>query len=150
LSFCAHTVMNILISHPTGNRNVRAIIDALATAGKLVEFNTTLSFGPSDLRMKLLPTQIRQQCLRRYFPEARGKIITHPYREIFRMVLPQLGFASAVRHESGWASTDAVYQHFDKAVSKRVAVWQQKKRSMAYMLTKTEHWKLSLGQRRWG
>jgi glycosyltransferase involved in cell wall biosynthesis len=105
---------------------VRAIIEALSASDQLAEFNTTLSYQPTVFQ-KILPAALKQQLLRRNFPEARGKIHSHPYREILRFILPQLGFTRSVKHEKGWASVDAVYKNFDKAVAKRITHLAKKK-----------------------
>ncbi|GAC1426329.1 MAG: hypothetical protein NVSMB7_02790 [Chitinophagaceae bacterium] len=112
--------MNILISHPTGNRNVRAVITAMASAGCLHEFDTTLAANPRAVWLKVLPAAIRQEWLRRSFPAPPDQVCTHPCREILRMVLPRIGLGRYLRHETGWASIDAVYRNFDKAVAYRL------------------------------
>jgi glycosyltransferase involved in cell wall biosynthesis len=112
--------MKIVLSHPTGNRNVRAVIAALAGAEFLHEFDTTLSANPTAAWLKILPSGIRQEWLRRSFPAPANQIWTHPFREISRMVLPKIGMGRYLKHETGWASIDAVYQDFDKAVAGRL------------------------------
>src|SRR5690349_12067305 len=83
--------MKILISHPTGNRNVRAVIAAMAGVECLHEFDTTLSFNPRTAWLKILPAGIRAECLRRSFPAPQQQVWTHPCREIARMVFPKVG-----------------------------------------------------------
>jgi glycosyltransferase involved in cell wall biosynthesis len=112
--------MNILISHPTGNRNVRAVINAMAGAECLYEFDTTLSANPGAPWLKILPAGMRQEWLRRSFPAPPAKVWTHPYREISRMLFPRIGMGRYLKHETGWASIDAVYRDFDKAVASRL------------------------------
>jgi glycosyltransferase involved in cell wall biosynthesis len=112
--------MKIVLSHPTGNRNVRAVITALAGAQFLYEFNTTLAADPGAYWLKMLPGGIRQEWLRRTFPAPFDQIWTHPFREISRLVLPKIGLGHYLKHETGWASTDAVYRDFDKAVAGRL------------------------------
>ncbi|MEP6749982.1 MAG: glycosyltransferase family 4 protein [Bacteroidota bacterium] len=120
--------MNILISHPTGNRNVRAVITALAGAAFLSEFDTTLAANPGAAWLKMLPAGIREEWLRRSFPAPADQIWTHPFREISRMVLPKLGMSRYLKHETGWASIDAVYRDFDKAVAGRLLQKVKKKK----------------------
>jgi len=110
----------MLITHPTGNQNVRAVIAAMAAAGCLHEFNTTLSFNAKAAWLKLLPKGIRAECLRRSFPARQQQVHTHPWREVARMVLPKVGLYHFLRHETGWASIDGVYREFDKAVAARL------------------------------
>jgi glycosyltransferase involved in cell wall biosynthesis len=118
--------MKTLIAHPTGNQNVRAVIAAMAGAGCLHEFNTTLSFNPQDAWLKILPKGIRAECLRRSFPARQHQVFTHPWREMARMVFPKVGLNRFLRHETGWASIDSVYRKFDKAVALRLGRSAQK------------------------
>jgi glycosyltransferase involved in cell wall biosynthesis len=119
--------MKVLISHPTGNRNVRAVITAMAEAGCLHEFDTTLSFNPHAVWLKILPAGIRTECLRRAFPVLQHQVWTHPWREIARMAFPKAGLNRYLRHETGWASIDGVYRDFDKAVALRLQRLAKKK-----------------------
>ncbi|WP_207423416.1 glycosyltransferase family 4 protein [Desertivirga brevis] len=112
--------MNIIVSHPTGNRNVRAVISSLNEAGMLAGFNTTLATNPKAGWINLLPAGLRQEWLRRTFPIPREKIWTHPSREFARMLLPKVGLKSYTRHEFGWACVDAVYRDFDRVAAKRL------------------------------
>lgn len=112
--------MKTLITHPTGNQNVRAVIAALSNAECLHEFNTTLSFNPQAAWLKILPKNIRAECLRRSFPARQHQVCTHPWREMARIVFPKVGLDHFLRHEAGWASIDSVYRKFDKAVALRL------------------------------
>lgn len=112
--------MKILISHATGNRNVRAVIAAMAGGECLHEFDTTLSFNPGAAWLQLLPAGLRAECLRRSFQAPQHQVWTHPWREMARMVFPKLGLQRYLRHETGWASIDGVYRDFDRAVATRL------------------------------
>ena len=112
--------MNVVLTHPTGNANVRAVLAALVKAGALAEFDTTLATDPKAGWLKLLPDSARSELLRRTFPAPLDKIQTHPFREIARIALPKLGLGQHVRHEQGWASIDAVYQEFDRLTAQRL------------------------------
>ncbi|GAB3025017.1 glycosyltransferase family 4 protein [Spirosoma pulveris] len=112
--------MKIVLSHPTGNANVRAVLTALVKANALAEFNTTLATNPNAGWLKLLPGSVRSELLRRTFPAPQAQIQTHPLREIARMAFPKLGLNQLVRHEQGWASIDAVYQDFDRRTAQRL------------------------------
>jgi glycosyltransferase involved in cell wall biosynthesis len=112
--------MKIVLSHPTGNRNVRAVMASLAKADMLAQFNTTLAAAPNSLWLKLLPAGTRSEWLRRSFPLPTACIHTRPALELARMALPKLGFGKCVEHEKGWASVDAVYHDLDKACAKQL------------------------------
>lgn len=114
--------MSVIVSHPTGNANVRATLRGLCRANLLREFHTTLavprSFGSSPFAILAGGAELRRRC----FPEVpwrRTKL--HPWPEILRHIAPKLGLPSLTRHEEGFASVDAVYRHLDAAVARRIA-----------------------------
>lgn len=112
--------MSVVISHPTGNRNVRAVIGSLAKAGMLSAFHTTLATHQDSAWLKLLPAKVRAELMRRSFQVPMGSLYTRPALELVRMTLPRLGINSCTEHEKGWASIDAVYRDLDKATAKRL------------------------------
>lgn len=118
--------MKVALSHPTGNQNVREVMLAFLEAGVLAEFGTTIAVDSRELWLKLLPTRMRQEWLRRAYTIPVGQLWTHPLWELARILLPQVGLSSYTRHEKGWASIDAVYQNFDHAAAQRLS-FQQKK-----------------------
>jgi glycosyltransferase involved in cell wall biosynthesis len=90
----------ITVSHPTVNQYVRALVTALDRRSELRELHTTIAIGQRSVGI------------------ARGKIRQHPGREIVRLLGQRSKQHWLVRHESGWASVDAVAQEFDRHVSK--------------------------------
>ena len=108
--------MQLLVQHPTGNRNVRAVLEALQDADLLAEFATTIAVNPAAAWLKLLPAASRQEWLRRAFPVPAAQVWTHPWQELARMVLPRLGLGGGV----GAADIDTVYQGLDDAVAQRL------------------------------
>jgi len=113
--------MKIVLSHPTGNQNVRALMAALSKSGALSEFHTSVAVTPAQRWLKLLPGNVRDELLRRSFPIHYDQIHTHPGLEMARLILPKVGLKSVVKHEVGWASIDAVYKDIDRAVAKRLS-----------------------------
>ena len=107
--------MKIVVTHPTGNRNVRAVMSAFEEAGVLAFFSTTLSVDPDHFLLKLLPAKVSKELARRSYPLSSGLIRTRPMLELLRNVLPKFGFKNAVAHETGFASVDKIYQDLDKA-----------------------------------
>ena len=110
----------ILLSHPTGNQNLRAVISSFKEAGILSAYSTTLAFDPDSSLLKILPAQLRREATRRTYPLTSDLIHTRPALELCRNILPRLGFKSAVKHETGFASVDKVYQDLDKATAGRL------------------------------
>jgi glycosyltransferase involved in cell wall biosynthesis len=123
--------MKVIMSHPTGNSNVRAIISALDNAGLLAEFNTTVAVNPNATWLKLIPKALSRECLRRTFPIGGNQVFIHPFFELARMILPRVGLSKFVQNEQSWAGTDSVYQNLDKAVAGRLKYLVKKKQATA-------------------
>lgn len=111
---------SVLLTHPAGNQNVRAVLAATERAGLLARFATTVAAFEGDAPSRLLPGALRREWLRRRFDIAPAKVLTHPARELARMVAAKAGWHGAVRHEAGFASPDAVFQDFDRFVAARL------------------------------
>lgn len=109
--------MTLLLSHPAGNQNVRAMLDALQTAGMLGRFATTVAADEHSPLLRLMPEKMRREWLRRRFDVPRDKVLQHPWRELARVGCGAVGWRSALRHEQGFASTDAIIQDFDRFVA---------------------------------
>lgn len=120
-------MQQVVLSHPTGNRNVRAVITALAEAGMLGEFDTTIAVNPKALWLKLLPKKVREELLRRSFPLPLKSICTHPVLELSRLMLKNAGLEYFIKREYGWASVDSVYRSLDAATAKRIPQLFKKK-----------------------
>lgn len=105
----------ILLSHPTGNSFVRAVLEGLAEAGSLESFHTTLSFKDSDWILKIAPKKIRHQLLRRSFPVPGAQIKTHPIRELLRLSAAQSHIE--VLEEISRRSVDQIYTDLDRRVA---------------------------------
>lgn len=102
----------ILVSHPTGNANVRALAEAFFARGKLFRFATCIAAPGSSI----LPKKVR----RRSFGIPRAKLWTRPLRETVRHIGSKLRLRSLVTHETGWASMDEVGRDFDRYVAGRL------------------------------
>ena len=96
----------ILLSHPIGNANVRAIADAFLRHNLLFRFATCLALPNSS---------------RRSFNIPREKLWTRPLRESIRHFASRLRLNALTEHERGWASIDAVGHDLDRFVARRVA-----------------------------
>jgi glycosyltransferase involved in cell wall biosynthesis len=112
--------MKVLMSHPTGNSNVRAVITALNNAGMLGEFNTTIAIDPEARWLKFIPKGLSEELLRRTFPVCSDKVIRFPSVEAARLILPKMGLGSLVHKEASWASIDSVYKRLDNSAAKRL------------------------------
>lgn len=111
----------ILLSHPTGNQNLRAVISSLKDKDMLAKFSTTLAFDPSSTILGVLPAKVKEEFLRRSYPVDFEMIRTRPLLELSRNILPRLGFHSVIKHETGFASVDRVYQDLDRSTAAYLA-----------------------------
>ncbi len=107
----------IVLSHPTGNAFVRAVMIGLEQASMLDSFQTTLAYHKDDLLLDFVPAPVKNELARRSFPIPSAKIRTHPLRELARIVAPKLGMGFLTKHERGFACVDAVGQALDREVA---------------------------------
>jgi glycosyltransferase involved in cell wall biosynthesis len=107
----------IVLTHPTGNANVRAVLEALEHAGLLARFVTTL--GWSEVSYPQLASRIRGK-LRRNYKLPADKIDIHPVREAVRLLAGALRLRQLTDNESAWASVDEVYQSLDREAARRL------------------------------
>lgn len=110
--------MQFVLSHPTGNDNVRAAAVALQTAGMLRHFHTCLGLFPGtmfDALSALGP--LREFRRRRFDTILKHNTITHPVRELGRLLLMRTRARSLTAHETGPFSIDAVFGSLDRSVS---------------------------------
>jgi alpha-maltose-1-phosphate synthase len=111
----------VVLSHPTGNPNVRSDLRALDRAGCLEAFYTTVAVPRFGALHRALPMQVRQRLARRVFAEvAPSKVVTAPARELIRMAAGRIGLGALTRHEVGWASVDAVYRALDRRLARDI------------------------------
>lgn len=112
--------MKILVSHPTGNANVRAVLKGFNEAGILSAFCTTIAVDKKSRLLNILPKQVSNELNRRSFPVPRNFIKTFPLREIGRLFFNKLKINGPIRHEFGNFSVDAIYRSLDKKVATQV------------------------------
>jgi glycosyltransferase involved in cell wall biosynthesis len=105
----------IVLSHPTGNANVRAVLDALNREDLLARFVTTMAWSESS--HPYLSDHIRGK-LRRNYALPVEKIDIHPLRESVRLLAGPLHLGKLAEHEIGWASMDKVIQDLDQYAAK--------------------------------
>lgn len=113
--------MTVVVSHPTGNANLRAVLRSLAAKGLLEEFVTTVAIPPRILGNPILSQATRRRLGQRCFVEADwGRTRITPFREVTRLAARRLGLTALTRHELGWAAVDAVYRDVDLATASRI------------------------------
>lgn len=113
--------MKVVLSHPTGNENVREAAIRLHHAGVLAEYHTAVATFPGDLHDRLgglAPfSEIRR---RRLVPGLKKNTRTSPWREFGRHLASRAGLVGLLKHETGIFSVNAVYHGHDKKVSSRL------------------------------
>ena len=114
------TQMTVMVSHPTGNANLREVVRAFDESEILAEFNTCIAIDKKSLSLKFLTASLRNEFLRREFPIGASKIKTHAFRELMRLGFARFGLNYFTRHEIGAFSVDSIYRSFDRAVSNRL------------------------------
>ena len=107
----------IAVSHPTGNEFVRALLSQLEKRGLLGRFFTSVN-APDECGLRFLPKGLfGKKQGGAHFDIPRTKIITRPAREMARLFAKAAGLSFLTRHETGWASLDAVYADLDRSVA---------------------------------
>ena len=110
--------MKVIVSHPTGNANVRAAVNGMYDAGILEAFYTAIASFPGtfldELAAKGPLSEIRR---RRVDEHLKSFTNLHPLREIGRLIASRAGLTGFTAHESGMLSIDAVYKSLDRNVA---------------------------------
>lgn len=115
------TPLAVLLSHPTGNQNVRNALLTLAEHELLAEFWTTINWSPAWFGNKLLPSSLRTMLARRSFPEARReKVRSIPWREMTRLCIRSSPLERLLASGERPFSVVGMYRHFDHKVARRL------------------------------
>lgn len=108
----------LIISHPTGNENVRQAVRAFNDAGLLAKFVTSVCWDGEHAVNRVLPQSATRELARRSFPHLRrDQLQCYPWREMGRLLARRFGCSHLIRHEAGPFSMDAVYQSLDRKVA---------------------------------
>jgi glycosyltransferase involved in cell wall biosynthesis len=99
----------LLLSHPTGNANVRHALRAFHEAGLLDRFVTTIALPP------WLPFGRRRQYDLPY-----ERVKSHPWREVVRLLPGMRSIPFIGGREKGWASLDAICRCLDLDTAKQL------------------------------
>lgn len=113
--------MKLLLSHPTGNANVRAIADGLLARSALYEFHTSIAAFPGNGwdRLGNLPL-LTEFSRRKYNPGIRSYTRQNPWRELGRTFFSKMKWEWMIEHEIGCFSVDMVYKEQDRGVARRI------------------------------
>lgn len=107
----------ILLTHPTGNSFVRALLRGFERSGLDYSFYTTLAFDQASWWAHWMPSRARTEMGRRRFDIPGSRCYRRPGRELGRLLLSRCPGRPWVGHETGPFSVDAVYQDLDQYVA---------------------------------
>ena len=111
----------VLISHPTGNQNVRNALSSLVEHHMLAEFWTTVAWNPESKWNRLVPSRLESQLGRRAFAEApRERVKCVPSREIVRLGVRSSPLERLLCSGERPFSIIGMYRHFDGRVARRL------------------------------
>lgn len=107
----------VIVSHPLGNQFVRALLQHLEERQQLQRFYTSVGFSREAGWIDGLPGFWQRELGRRRFPIPADKMRTAPMRELTRQIAGRCQWGTLLKHETGWASPDAVYRAMDRCVT---------------------------------
>lgn len=102
--------MKIVISHPTGNANVRALVNGLKQESMLEKFITCIAYFDKS---PLLRVNLKDAERRRFDEILQEDTITHPWKETARLLAIKLGLNFFTSPASAILSIDNVGRNLD-------------------------------------
>ena len=117
--------MKMMLTHPTGNENVRALLIALERTGLLHSFHTTIAINPDSFAFRLLPVKARKELQKRVYPVNYADIHTKPLLEMGRYLMPRIGLKYLVEQEAGLLSIDQVCRNLDLAAAAKLSAFKK-------------------------
>lgn len=113
--------MKIILSHPTGNSNVKYALEGLLHYGLLSSFHTSIASFPNNFWGRLSKIKGLSEFSRRAFnADLERHTHTHPYKELGRIVSTKLQLSYLLKHEKGIFSIDKAYDYIDKCTAKEI------------------------------
>ncbi len=110
--------MKILLSHLTGNANVKSAAYGFFEANILAEFHVAIASIPGSVLDRIGSINLFSEIRRRRFnPVLKPFMHTWPWFELARMVSLKTGFASLTNKRTAPFFIDAVVQNLDKHVA---------------------------------
>lgn len=111
----------LILSHATGNANVREAIRALNDVGLLSEFWTCVAWREDHPLDRVLPRPIVRELKRRIFQSLHeGQLHCVPWLETGRLIASRLNLSTLIGHKAGPFSVDRVFHDLDKKVAARL------------------------------
>lgn len=134
IKFRRINLLMLILSHPTGNANVRAVAIGLQKAGLLEEFYTSLAAFPGDYLSSLakLGGPFSEINRRIFESSLQSYTQSRPFTELGRLLFSKLGLSYLTRHESGLFCVDSVYRNIDSNVAQALHRREASKAVYAY------------------
>jgi alpha-maltose-1-phosphate synthase len=111
----------VLLSHPTGNPNVRQALLALYEREMLAEFWTAFRWDSRWALNAVLPGGLRAELGRRSYPQVPQSMVhARPLRELGRLLALRAGMGHLTQRNESFLSVASVYCAMDKAIAKRL------------------------------
>lgn len=118
----------IALSHPTGNANVRAVLNELYAADMLQSFHTSIATYPNTIWHQLGKINVFSDFKRRSFqPQLQPLTHTLPQKELVRLVANKMKWESLIAHETGPFCVDEVYRNLDRYMARTLPELQKNK-----------------------
>ena len=123
----------VIVSHPTGNANVSAVVSALLEDELLAAFYTCIAWRPESLLAKLSPRGVRSIFERRARIQLPPQYLrTRPSRELMRNLLVRAGKKHWIASAAHPFSIDGVYRDLDMYVARSLAQYPAARAMYAY------------------
>lgn len=105
----------VLVSHPLGNQNVRAVLQGLEKAGVLGDFVTSVATFPDSSLDKISRrfSFLGEFQKRSFDLSLQSYTHLYPYKELARIVANKMGLRFLMAHETGQFSVDKVCHYID-------------------------------------
>ncbi|MEM8525748.1 MAG: glycosyltransferase family 4 protein [Bacteroidota bacterium] len=111
----------IIVSHPTGNANVRHALQGFVNSNILAQYFTSVAVFEHTFLDKLSKIGAFSELKRRFYDASlEQKTKNYPWFEVGRIIAPKIGFPTLTAHESGIFSTDSCFQNLDKYVARHL------------------------------
>ena len=124
---------SVVVSHPTGNANVTAVVRALYEQELLAAFYTCIVWRPESAIARLMPGGLRNTFERRARVQLPAELVrTRPFRELVRNALIRAGKKHLIVAETNPFSIDSVYADLDRYVARSLRQYGQVRAVYAY------------------
>lgn len=112
--------MKVIVSHPTGNQNLRNLLSSLKDKELLHYFFTTFGIYEDNILSKLKFSALTDLSRRSYSSDLKGHMISHPFLEIFRLLSIKLKYKRFYYNEESIFSYASIFDNFDKHVASKL------------------------------